>query len=73
MMSPIMGHTIIRVVSIGKVMIIRKGRVLWKVKKMSQLFQLHFSLETQVWKGGIPDFMNMAMAVNRGNHIITME
>jgi len=72
-MSPISGQIMIRVVSMGRVIIIRNGRVLWKVRKISQLFHLHLSLDTQVWKGGIPDFMNMAMAVSKGNHIITIE
>jgi len=62
-----------KVVNIGRVIIMRNGNVLWKVRKIIHLFHLHLSLVTHVWKGGIPDFMNIEIAVNIGNHMIIIE
>jgi hypothetical protein len=54
-------------------MIIRNGKVLWRVKKIIHLFHLHLSLVTHVWNGGMPDFINIEMAVKSGNHMTIIE
>jgi len=52
-----MGQPINKKSNKGKVIISKKGKVLWAVKNTIQLVHLHFKCPNHKWNGGIPVFI----------------